>query len=214
MRILVLGGTQMLGRDFVERYMGEHSIVLANRGVTGAGLFTHLEHVRIDRNINAADKFWELCPAPPSIGPIGCRLLRSLDPVDAVVDFSAYTVQHLENTMPFLPGFSKYIFISTTCVNGLTGAANMADAFESYCFNKRECENWLKMTGISHSILRPCVVAGENDYTGRFISRNGKCYWKQTGEEAGIGTVSVSNVSLALMHLCISENNLILNLCR
>lgn len=204
MRILVLGGTQMLGRDFVERYSADHSIVIANRGITGRELFPGLEHVLIDRDVRASQMDY---------GSIGCRALGALGSVDAVVDFSCYSVAQLENTMPFLPQYGRYVFISTTCVLGLPEVVDRGDFFASYCFKKRECERWLKARGVLHSILRPCVVVGANDYTGRFFARDGKYYWKKTGEAAWHGTVDVADVSRAAMELCISGPQE-LNLCR
>jgi nucleoside-diphosphate-sugar epimerase len=205
MRILVLGGTQMLGRDFVERYSADHSIVIANRGITGRELFPELEHVLIDRDVRASQMDY---------GSIGCRALGVLGPVDAVVDFSCYSVAQLESTMPFLPQYGRYVFISTTCVLGLPEVVDRGDFFASYCFKKRECERWLKARGVLHSILRPCVVVGDNDYTNRFERRDGKFFWKANGQEAGSGTIGVEEVSRAIMSCLESSSPCEVNLCR
>ena len=52
-QILVLGGTQMLGRDFVETLCLNNSpftITLANRGITNPELFHDLKKIKIDRD--------------------------------------------------------------------------------------------------------------------------------------------------------------------
>jgi 2'-hydroxyisoflavone reductase len=197
MRILVLGGTQMLGRDFVERYMAGHSIVLANRGVTLPGLFPDLEHVAIDRD--AASR-------PMGLGMLG--------PVDGVVDFSCYSPVHLENTVPWLPKYGRYVFVSTTCVLGLPESVAHGDAFLNYCFQKRACERWLAASGVSHSVVRPCVVVGPHDYTRRFECCGGKYFWRDSGAEAAAGTVPVGDVSRAIMDCLAAPEPQMVNLCR
>jgi 2'-hydroxyisoflavone reductase len=197
MRILVLGGTQMLGRDFVERYMAGHSIVLANRGVTLPGLFPDLEHVVIDR---------DEASRPMGMGMLG--------PVDGVVDFSCYSPAHLENTVPWLPKYGRYVFVSTTCVLGLPEGVAHGDVFLNYCFQKRACERWLVASGISHSVVRPCVVVGPHDYTRRFEHRGGRYFWRDSGVEAAAGTIPVGDVSRAIMACLGATEPVQVNLCR
>lgn len=185
MRILVLGGSQMLGRDFVERCMARHSIVLANRGVTSPGLFPDLEHVRMDRD------------SPHR--PLG---LGMLGPVDAVVDFSCYKVAHLENTIPFLPQYGRYVYVSTMSVfdEDAHRQPDPANPYYWYCVNKIECEDWIRAYAERGrwSVVRPCAVVGPHDYTGRFFERAGRYFWKCNGQEAAEGTVAVAAVSEAL----------------
>ena len=82
--ILVLGGTQMLGRDFVETLSNseEHKIILANRGITNPSLFNEIDHITIDRN----DK--SLCSG------------LSSQPYDYFIDFSCYNLNQFNNTFP------------------------------------------------------------------------------------------------------------------
>lgn len=184
MRILVLGGTQMLGRDFVERYSGEHSVVIANRGITSPDLFRDLEHVRIDRSVRG-----------------GCEVLGMLGPVDAVVDFSCYTTEHLENTTPELPRYGRYVYVSTMSVfdTDALRQPDPASPYYWYCVNKMECEEWVRDRADARwSIVRPCAVVGQHDYTGRFFERDGIFYWKCNGQPAGHGTIPVRDVSLLL----------------
>jgi 2'-hydroxyisoflavone reductase len=193
MRILVLGGTQMLGRDFVERYMAGHSIVLANRGVTLPGLFPDLEHVVIDR---------DEASRPMGMGMLG--------PVDGVVDFSCYSPAHLENTVPWLPKYGRYVFVSTMCVYGNTPSNPLYE----YCQRKLECEQWIRDRGLPWAIVRPAAVVGDHDYTRRFERRGGKYFWRDSGAEAAAGTVPVGDVSRAIMDCLTASEPQMVNLCR
>jgi nucleoside-diphosphate-sugar epimerase len=171
----------MLGRDFVERCSGEHCVVIANRGVTDPVLFKNLEHVKIDRSVSD-----------------GCLALKALGPVDAVVDFSCYAVEHLENTIPSLPQYGRYVYISTMSVFDMDALRqpDPGSAYYWYCVNKIQCEDWIHARKNSRwSIVRPCAVVGKHDYTGRFFEREGVFYWKWNGQPAGNGTVPVEQVS-------------------
>lgn len=193
MRILVLGGTQMLGRDFVERTRGRHSVVIANRGVTMPDLFPDMEHIRIDREVAASLEDY---------GAAGCRALGHLASVDAVVDFSCYTKEHLENTIPFLPSYGRYVYVSTMSVfdQDAFRQPDPASPYYRYCVNKVGCEEWIRSYAVRErwSVVRPCAVVGPHDYTGRFLEKNGQYFWKCNEQLAAEGTVPVAKVSEVL----------------
>src|SRR6185312_1062161 len=51
MRVLILGGTQFLGRHLAASALAQgHSVTLFNRGTKSAGLFPEAEHLRGDRD--------------------------------------------------------------------------------------------------------------------------------------------------------------------
>ena len=187
----------MLGRDFVEQSMANHSLVLANRGITSPGLFPDLEHITIDRNVLAMDS---------DFGSVGCRALGFLGLVDAVVDFSCYEVRHLQNTVPFLPPYKRYIYISTASVYDANALRqpDPASSYYWYCVNKIECEGWIKKHQQDWRILRPCAVVGRHDYTGRFFEKNGKYYWRVNGQLAS-DAVSVDVVTKSIMRMLSSD---------
>ena len=193
MRILVLGGTQMLGRDFVEKNREKHSIVIANRGITKPNLFNDLEHVWIDRDISASVNDY---------GAVGCRALGHIGCVDAVVDFSCYSVEHLKNVVPFLPNYNRYVYVSTMSVfdQAALRQPDPANPYYWYCVNKIQCEDWISTYSEQErwSVVRPCAVYGDHDYTGRFVRKNGLFYWKASGRIASEGSISVEKVSKAL----------------
>jgi nucleoside-diphosphate-sugar epimerase len=99
-KILVLGGTQMLGRDFVETLLEkdiDYDLALANRGITNSELFNNLSKIQIDRNIESE-----------------CNKLNNSQ-YDYVIDFSCYTIDQFKNTINNLK-YKKYIYISTMSV--------------------------------------------------------------------------------------------------
>ena len=198
MRILVLGGTQMLGRNFVERNQSVHSIVLANRGVTLPDLFSGLEHVKIDRGVSG-----------------GCASLGMLGPVDVVVDFSCYTEQHLQNTVPFLPKYKRYVYVSTMSVfdADVLQREGVCDYYW-YCVNKVQCEAWVRCFADREgwSVVRPCAVVGPHDYTKRFYERDGKYFWNN-GIPAENNVVAVDRVSAAIERELVEVGFRELNVC-
>ena len=55
MNILVLGGTQFIGKAIVEVLLRKgHQVAIFHRGKTGAGLFPECEHILGDRNTDLA----------------------------------------------------------------------------------------------------------------------------------------------------------------
>jgi hypothetical protein len=91
-KILVLGGTQLLGRDFIENSLSKETfdITIANRGITNPDLFTNIPYIRYDRNIDNT-----------------CSQFKNLA-YDYVIDFSCYTLTQFLNTW-------KY-FIDVFCI--------------------------------------------------------------------------------------------------
>ena len=84
-KILILGGTQFVGRNLVERLdaLGQFEITLFNRQQTGSHLFSHLKKIKGDRetsDINQLkNKTW-----------------------DAVIDLSAYYPNSLQNLLEIM----------------------------------------------------------------------------------------------------------------
>ena len=96
MKILILGGTQMLGRDLVERLRDNtnYDITLANRGITNSNIFPELKRIKLDRNNK------ESC------------LVLSNNAYDYILDFSCYNLAQFQNTCHSIRG-NNYIYIST-----------------------------------------------------------------------------------------------------
>lgn len=162
MKVLVLGGTQFVGRAIVEALVAQnHEVSLIHRGKTGADLFTNCKHFLADRN--------------ESLGGA-----ESTD-WDAVIDVSCYLPKQARLTADLKT--NRYIFISTISTYNmedlegpLTEETPLLPAEEgeevtpaSYGPLKVRCEEILaEAFGEKLSILRPGIIFGPYDPTGRY----------------------------------------------
>lgn len=200
-KILILGGTQFIGRSIVERlqsYPG-FELTLFNRGKTQGHLFPDLHKLKGDRETDdvhqLAGKDWDL-----------------------VIDVSSYYPDSLRKILAVLPsGVKKYILISTCSVYDMDIETEQADTGGStvnpksslgngdrdkdreisveglknedspilscsvaeerdrtdktYGQRKAQCDRILASSGMNHVILRPALVYGPYDHTDRLY------YW-------------------------------------
>lgn len=167
-KILILGGTQMIGRDFVEYYLDRNlsnNIVIANRGITNNNLFIDIEKITIDRSKED-----------------GCKDIN-FRYFDTIVDFSCYSINDLFNVLKYVK-YSKYIVLSSLCSNDNNILLNKQHWLYSYCVGKKEIEQYITVNNIDNfTIVRPCVLYGKYDYTNRFYEKNNKIYWKNNDIE-------------------------------
>lgn len=165
MRLLFVGGTQFVGRAMVESALrAGHEVTVLHRGQTGADLFPSADHVLADRNgdlAGLADGEW-----------------------DATVDVSAYLPGQVRSLAAALDGRGgHYLFISTVSVYadptapGATEEAPLLEAAgadvtevsgETYGPLKVACEQAAAELFPTLTIIRPTLVIGPNDPTGRF----------------------------------------------
>src|SRR5437660_12657384 len=97
MRILVLGGTQFLGRHVVDAALARgHDVTLFNRGRTRPELHPDVEKLRGDRD-----------------GDLAALAGRSFD---AVVDTSGYVPRVVRQTLDALGETGHYTFVSSISV--------------------------------------------------------------------------------------------------
>lgn len=190
--LLVLGGTQMLGRDLIESTIPEktYNIFLANRGLTNRHLFPDLIRIKIDRQDDSL-----------------CTELKNYI-YDTVVDFSCYNIDQFNNTKKFIQ-CQKYILVSTMSVFE-KNLETKADSYRNYCIEKRKLETYIENNPPSYPVIfvRPCAVYGDNDYTNRFESRSGRWYWKNTKVIADqhSGAIGVSSVTAIIKKLIANDN--------
>ena len=167
MNLLVLGGTQFVGRQVVQEAVNRgHTVTLFNRGKSD-NPFPDLESLTGNRNddVSALEgRHW-----------------------DAVVDCTGYTPKQMGLSLNALKdNVRHYTFISTVSVyehlleparsglieesNELLSLAEPTDevANESYGALKVLCEEMLKGTFTDALILRPGFVVGPYDHTDRF----------------------------------------------
>lgn len=169
--VLILGGTQFIGRSLVEHLLasGGFDITLFNRGRTGRALFPGVKRITGDRHTQDMAR------------------IASTD-WDVVVDLSCYFPADLEATLHNLQRRpEKYVFVSTCSVYdpndtrklrneeamivGCTKAEYTDTTPASYGNRKAECERILAASGLDHVILRPALVFGPYDPTDRLY------YW-------------------------------------
>lgn len=164
MRILVLGGTQFLGRHVVDAALEHgHQLTLFNRGRTRPELFHDVEKLRGDRD-----------------GDLEALTGRDFD---AVVDTSGYVPRLVEQTIDALGTIGHYTFVSTIGVyadlsSPPTESSSLKELQEStedwqeaYGELKVLCENVVRGRFPDAFIPRPGLIVGPWDPTGRFT------YW-------------------------------------
>jgi 2'-hydroxyisoflavone reductase len=177
MKILVMGGTQFIGRHVVNELLrAGHDVTLLNRGKTAPGIFSQLPLIQLDRQSEELERSPEL--------------KRSWD---TVIDLSAYFPKEVERILSLLKGrCGRYVYCSTISVY-----SNLADSplpllresddlkscsaeqaidssMNTYGERKAECERVAlaqQAGGVPVVILRPSVVYGAHDHTDRFA------YW-------------------------------------
>jgi 2'-hydroxyisoflavone reductase len=172
MRVLVLGGTQFIGRHIVEQlHAANHHVTIFNRGQKLTER-TAAEHLFGDRDLGAS----------------GLTALAN-GQWDACVDTSGYTpLQVRASTTLLRPRVRHYVYMSTASVYApgarlpaKESAAVLPTMEESvteitqdtYGRLKATCEGIVReQFGAEHTtILRPQIVAGPHDHTGRYA------YW-------------------------------------
>jgi 2'-hydroxyisoflavone reductase len=172
MRMLVLGGTQFLGRHIVETALAHgHEVTLFNRGQTRPDLFEEVEKLRGDRDGNLA-------------------ALRGRS-FDAVVDTSGYVPRIVGETLAALGDVGHYTFVSSISVYASlatppTEQSPVAqltepteDWREAYGELKALCEQVVLERFPAAFVPRPGLISGPWDPTGRFT------YWPRRIAEGG-----------------------------
>ena len=164
MNILVLGGTQFVGRAIVDQLLANHhEVALFHRGRTNPELFPECRHILGDRVADiekAKETHW-----------------------DAVIDVSGYLPSQLVASASLKTDF--YTFISTISIydtEGIEGpfdeqtrqfAEGEMDATEvtgaNYGPLKVTCERIVREAfPNNHAMIRPGIIIGPHDHTGRF----------------------------------------------
>jgi 2'-hydroxyisoflavone reductase len=179
-RILVLGGARFVGRHIVEHLVASgHQVTTLSRGRTQDELPADVERLRGDRD--GGDR---------GVGALCGRTW------DACIDVSGYTPGQVRPAAESLADRTgRYVFVSTVSVyrDGKdvpvlethpleTPAAEDVTAItgETYGPLKVTCERIVEhIYGQRAIILRPQIVAGPHDPTGRYP------YWVQRAAEGG-----------------------------
>ena len=166
--VLIIGGSYFAGRIFVEELLKEkeYNIYVFNRG-----------------NVPLKQELVELKGNRENVEDIKSKI-PALN-WDVLVDFCAYTPEHISKMVTSLPGTLKhYIFISTTSIYQDTLELPVSEdtprlaarqpelgQYADYGYNKWLAECRLKEEcapkGIEFTCLRPSIVYGEYNYAPR-----------------------------------------------
>lgn len=172
MKILILGGSKFIGRHVAEELLaGGHEVAVLNRGKSPDELPPRVERLRGDRD-----------EGEPGLTALAGRSW------DACVDVSGYTPRQVRPSAERLKDIvQRYVFVSTGSVYGdakrrpvteenptMTPAAEDVTEIDGDTYGplKVTCENIVRrLYGDRATVLRPQIVAGPHDPSGRFT------YW-------------------------------------
>ena len=161
MRLLILGGTVFLGRHVIDAALARgHAVSMLNRGRHGPGLFPEVERLIGDRD-----------------GDMSALRGRAFD---AVIDCTAFNPAQIERTLAALDtGTPHVVLVSSISAYGVfpphrvfDESTPLADGNTGYGPLKARAEEALVRTlPDRHAIVRPGLIVGPHDPTGRFT------YW-------------------------------------
>jgi 2'-hydroxyisoflavone reductase len=180
MRILILGGTQFIGRQIVETLLAAgHAASILTRGKSPDELPVEVERLRGDRDE----------------GPRGLEALRGRS-WDACIDVSGYTPRQVRPSAELLRAkVKRYVFVSSNSVYGDPRQRPVIETFprvppagedvteidaESYGQLKVACEDIVQEIYADRcTLLRPQIIVGENDPRSRYA------YWVERAMQGG-----------------------------
>lgn len=163
MNLLILGGTQFVGRHITEAALERgHIVTLFNRGQTNADLFPDVEKIHGDRSY------------PDDLTLLAGRTW------DAVIDVNGYFPRQVRQMLDALAGRGgQYVYISSISVYADFSQPIDEDSLlaeppnpdteevtaETYSGLKAACERALPEGA---TVIRPSYVVGPHDHTDRF----------------------------------------------
>lgn len=173
-KVLILGGTEFVGRQLVEEliHLKSNEVYLFNRGKTNPELFPNVKRIIGDRETSDIEQISEY-------------------KWDYVIDFSSYFPNSLEQTLLHInKDVKKYIYISTISVYSFPdydSSFEIGEDFKKRSYEKKQlCEPSLKFYGekkaacediltntdwLNSIIIRPSIIYGKFDPTDRLY------YW-------------------------------------
>ncbi len=170
MKILIIGGTQFIGRHITQSLISQgDEVTLFHRGRTNPNIFPGSEHLIGDRNTDLSALStgnWDATIDTSAYLPVQVRKLHEAlgDKGGRYVHISSVSAY----TTPTAPGYDEELPIQHLADPDNTKLNN-----STYGPLKAECERaTLETFGSSAetsvSIVRPTYVAGPHDHTGRF----------------------------------------------
>ncbi len=180
MRVLILGGTQFIGRQIVETLLeAGNRVSILTRGKSLDELPVEVERLRGDRDAGAA----------------GLEALKGRD-WEACIDVSGYTPRQVRPSAELLQAsIKRYVFVSAVSVYGDPQERPVCETHlrmppagedvtevvgEMYGRLKVTCENIVQQIYADRcTLLRPQIVVGPRDPQGRYA------YWVQRAMQGG-----------------------------
>ncbi|MGB1037811.1 MAG: NAD-dependent epimerase/dehydratase family protein [Bacteroidia bacterium] len=170
-KVLILGGTNFIGRNLVEALLAIdcYDLTLFNRGVTNPELFPNIKKIIGNRNTSDLD-------------------LVLQNNWDYIIDLSCYFPDALSYIGQINTTLKRYIFISTCSVYdneenksvlrnesspilSCNESQRIDTSVTTYGNRKAECERIVQKSGLTFTIFRPALVYGRYDTSDRFY------YW-------------------------------------
>ena len=204
-KLLVLGGTQFLGRAVVEAALERgDEVTLFNRGETNPELFPEVEKVRGDRAVD---------PIPSR--PLGRGRRHLAATSRRVVRRSAEALRDSVERYLFVSSISAYASFSEGRARTRSAPSwrdmpidEMLPGYENYGALKALCEDVVtEVYGERALIVRPGLIVGPHDPTGRFtywphrIARGGE-FVVPAPPEGQVQFVDARDLGAWLVDLC------------
>lgn len=176
MRILILGGTEFLGRHLIENALSKgHDVTLFNRGQTNPELFAQIEKLRGDRDGNLEalrGRRWDV--AIDTSGYLPRVVRQSAELLVAAVDHYTFV-----SSISVYADFSK-VGMDENAQAGTLGDEASEDASMFYGPLKALCEQEVQLLfGERALVVRPGLIVGPYDPTDRFT------YWVRRFSQGG-----------------------------
>lgn len=167
MRVLILGGTQFLGRHLAAAALAQgHSVTLFNRGTKSEGLFPEAEHLRGDRNGDLTalhGRTWDVAIDTSGYVP---RIVR------ASAETLANAVEHYTfvSSISVYSDWPKAPHIDETSPVGVLADPTVEEVNgETYGPLKALCEQAVAETLPGRTlVVRPGLIVGPYDPSDRF----------------------------------------------
>ncbi len=191
MRILILGGTQFLGRFIAEKALAHgHELTLFHRGITNPKLFPVVEEIYGDRRKDLYElqgRQWDAVIDTCGYHP-------------AAVARSADFFEHAADVYVFISSISVYNDFSVPRIKETASTQEWPedadiedDSPETYGARKALCELAVEVSYPENYLhVRPGLMTGPYDTLGRF------CYWLQRIARGGGDILVPGNVSKAI----------------
>ena len=161
MNILILGGTQFLGKHLLEEcLLRNHKVTTFNRGMTDIYIYDNsVEKLYGNRELNdysqLSNRKW-----------------------DVVIDVPSFKPDIVKGAFDFLYNHTNmYVFISTMSVYDIDKSYDKL--YNEYCKDKAEAEK-IFLNKNKSLILRPGILCGDGDNTQRFDYKSDGIFWKNT----------------------------------